>query len=193
VADFIQNPHSIPSGSNNIGAVSVIAPPTFFAVFDRITANTGKFIATIFNTSATRKAVIKRVFVYNWQTTGVAGSLLDLELQRITARTVGTLITPISADTQDALSAGIEADHNSTAVTSSGLIKRIIHGSDNAVLGGNNLSVWRSSRSWALEYERLHGTKGITLRQNQGITIQQITTSILSTISVVVEFTDEAA
>src|SRR5918992_5020766 len=71
-------------------------PATFLAIADRIVPAVNKYILTLFNTSATRKVVIQRAFVYNWQTAAQTGVLLEYEFRRITARTAGTTITPIA-------------------------------------------------------------------------------------------------
>ena len=42
-------------------------------------------------------------------------------------------------------------------------------------------------------YDHRSGTRGITLRQNQGVSIKHITSTTVASFSYLIEFTDEAA
>lgn len=169
--------------------------PCFYAVFSRIAPGANKYMATLFNTSATRRVVIQRIWNYNWQFTGVTDALLEQELRRITARTAGTPVTPYSADPSDALSAGITADHASTAVADSTLLQMLVTGQAESTIAGGEagLKVFRTAAYGALVYERKPGLKGHTLLQDQGITVKNLTASVLGSCSYVFEFTDEPA
>ena len=167
-------------------------PATFIAVSDRIAPAANKYMLTVFNTTATRKVVIQRAFVYNWQVAAVVGVLLEYEFRRITARTTGTTITPVAYDTNDTITAGITCDHTTTAVTDSSLLRRGFTSSEETKIGAltleNSLSV---NESFPMVYERMNGCKGVTCRQNQGVTIKNITSSTIGTVSCVILFTDE--
>lgn len=167
---------------------------TFYAVFDRVAPAANKYMATIFNTSASRIARINRIWVYNWQVGAVTGVLLDQELRRISARTVGVAVTPVAGDSGDTLSAGITADTASTVVTevTNALYQRIIAYSEEATLAQGYVT-GREQDAGALQYERPPWARGIVLRQNEGITIKNITSSTVGSVSYVFEFTDEAA
>lgn len=167
---------------------------TFYAVFDRVAPAANKYMATIFNTSASRIARINRIWVYNWQVGAVTGVLLDQELRRISARTMGVAVTPVAGDSGDTLSAGITADTASTVVTevTDALYQRIIAYSEEATLAQGYVT-GREQDAGALQYERPPWARGIVLRQNEGITIKNITSSTVGSVSYVFEFTDEAA
>ena len=170
-------------------------PATFLAIADRIVPAVNKYILTLFNTTATRKVVVQRVFVYNWQTAAVVGTILEYELRKITARTLGATVTPISYDSTDTLTAGITADTTTTAVTdvagAAGLLRRGYTSGEETKIGAltmeSSLSV---DDDFALVYEKKDGCKGVTLRQNQGVSIKNLTGTIGS-VSVVMLFTDE--
>jgi len=182
--------------TDTVGRIEVAVTgtqPSFYAVFDRITLATNKYLATLFNTSSTRKVVIQRIWVYNWQSGAVVGANGDSVLWRITARTAGTTVTPRAEDSNDTLSAGISADTNSTVVTQDHLIMRIIHSGDETNLANANWVNAPVFANHALRYERKSGNRGITLRQNQGISLQWITGDADGTWSIVYEFTDEAS
>lgn len=167
--------------------------PTFYAVFDRVTMAADKYLATLFNTSATRKAVVQRVWVYNNQFDRVAGGDIDLELLRITARTAGSAVTPRAEDTADSLSAGIVADTNSTAVSESHLVRRILSSGEEIGFSSSDAQSLLALPVFALRYERRTGQRGLVLRQNEGITLKFVDGDDDGTVSVVYEFTDEVA
>ncbi len=171
-----------------------VTRPSFFAVYDRIAPAANKYMATIFNTSSTKKVVIQRVWVFNWQEATVNGALLSQEFRKITARTAGTSVTPSAEDTLDILPAGITADHNSSAVSDSDLIKRLWAAGEEVFLSSAAFLLGgRAIDANCLMYERKDGMRGLTLRQNQGVTIKNITSSTVGTVSYVIEFTVEDA
>jgi hypothetical protein len=166
-------------------------PATFLAVSDRIVPAVNKYILTVFNTTTTRKVVIQRAYVYNWQTAAVVGTILEYEFRRVTARTPGATITPVAYDTNDTLTAGITADSTTTAVTDSSLIRRGYGAGEEAKIGALTLENMLSiDDTLAMIYDHKPGCKGLTCRQNQGVTIKNITGTVGS-ISAVILFTDE--
>jgi hypothetical protein len=172
-------------------------PATFLAIADRIVPAVNKYILTLFNTTSTRRVVMQKIFVYNWQTAAVTGTLLEHELRKITARTIGAAVTPISMDSNDTLTAGITADTTTTGVTevagALGLLRRGYSSGEEVKFGAitleNSMAV---DDRFAILYEKKDGCKGITLRQNQGVTVKNLTGTVGST-SVVMLFTDEPA
>ena len=177
-----------------VGGSTPSEPATFSCVFDRIAPAANKYLATMFNTSATRKVVVHSVYVFNWNLTAVTGVILQGELWRLTARTAGTGVTAVARDTADTLSSGIACDTGSTSVTDSSLLRRLVYSAEEAKIGALTLeSVTSTADPWALAYKKEAGQKGITLRQNQGLTVKNITSSTVGTVSVVVIFTDEPA
>ena len=168
-------------------------PATFSAIFDRIAPAQNKYVANLFNASSTRKVTIKRIWLYNWNASAVSGVLLEFELRRITARTTGTTITPDPHDSSDSLSANITADHASTSVTDSTILRRLFSTAEETKIAALTMESIRSFVDFNnLIYEAKSGIKGIVLRQNQGIVIKQITNSTVGSVSIVIEFTDEA-
>lgn len=170
----------------------------FSAVYDRIVPAADKYLATLFNTSTTRKVVISRIYRLNWQVTAVTGVFLNQELRFITARTAGTSVTIQADDTSVALSAGITADHASTAVSegtgSRELIRRVFACSEEAALASGYALVGTGfSLDPALIWMRRPGSSGIILRANEGITIKNLTNSAVGSCSYIIEFEDEAA
>lgn len=167
--------------------------PTFHAVFDRISPAANKYMATLWNGASGRKVVVQRIWRFNWQVATVTGTTLDQELRRITARTAGTSVTPIALDSNDTLTSGITADHNSSSVTDSSLLQRVMAVSEERDGLDTRVVDWLALYPFALVYDRKDGTRGIVLRENQGLTIKNITSSTVGTVSYIIEFTDEVA
>jgi hypothetical protein len=167
---------------------------SFYAVFDRIVPGNNKYMATLWNGAAGRKVVLHRAWSYNWQVAAATGTELDQVFMRISARTLGTSVTPLADDTSDTLTSGITADHLTTAVTDGATIERVIVSSEE--IGQTNAAFLVGSRATypgALIYARVPGTRGVTLRNGQGISIKNVTNSNNGTVSYVYQFTDEPA
>lgn len=166
---------------------------SYYAVYDRIAPATNKYMATLFNTSATRKAVIREIYCFNWQFAAVTGVILEQYLVRITARTTGTGVTIRAEDTADSVDAGITADTNSSVVTEDHIIKRTFATSEEIIISSANIvKDLALDRNCQIIYQKADGTRGITLRQNQGISIRNVTNSAIGTVSYLILFTDEA-
>ena len=167
---------------------------TFYAYLDRNAPAQNEYMLTLFNTSATRKVVIYKIIWLTNALTAVTGVVHDMEIIRITARTAGTTVTIRSRDSADTLSAGISADNGSTSVTEDYTVLRFIGGSEESPITTTALPTYFGILAQGVVlYAKLPGTKGETLRQNQGITIQTNTASTVGVLSFLIEFTDEAA
>ena len=169
--------------------------PTFWAVYDRVAPATNKYMAVLWNSSATRVVRVRRIWRMDWQVAAVVGVLLEQELRYITARTgVGTAVTPTPLDSIDTLSAGIDASHAATGVTDGPLLSRLFATSEEVILAAaGQVLGFSSDERYQIVYEESRGsTKPITLRQNRGVAIKNITASTIGTVSYIFEFTDEA-
>lgn len=169
--------------------------PMFYAVFDRIVPATNKYMATLFNTSATHILMVNRILEYNWQVTAFAESSLEQYLARIIARTTGTNVTIHSHDPLDNIPSGIIADTNSTSVTEDHIIRRNLYANNERQSAGSvpqipdYLAYTIFGEQGSILWERPQGMKGIVLRQNQGITIRNITSATAGGVSYAFEFT----
>lgn len=168
--------------------------PSYYAFFDRIAPAANKYMATLFNTSSTRKVVVQRILRLHTRETGAGGVNLDQYVARITARVAGTAVTVRSDDTSDAVSSGISADTNSTVVVEDHIIRRLFaHAEAIDLTNTALLNMVALGMSMQVIYERKEGMRGITLRQNQGVTVRNVTSSTAGNVSYVFEFTDEVA
>ena len=165
--------------------------PTFYAVFDRIAVANNKYMATLFNTSATRIMRVTHVWRFAWQVAVVTGALKDQYLARITARTAGTGVTIHADDPSDTLSAGMSADTNSSSVSESHIMLRAPAVSEEMILVAPQLQLLLGTDDRAQSLaERIPGQRGILLRQNEGVTVRNITSGTAGTVSYIMEFFD---
>lgn len=168
-------------------------PPTFLAIFDRIVPAQNKYMATLFNPNTRQVFAVRRIWASNWQVAAVTGVILEQYLARITARTVGTTITPQPVDEADNMTIEAVADHNSTPVTEDYIFKRFFHVSEEVVLASTGLTLnMAGDRDFQLIYEAVQGMKPITLRNSEGISVRNVTNSTAGTCSYVIEFTLES-
>lgn len=188
-------------GTTYVAGSSVMTDvPLFYVVFDKIAPAANKYMATLFNTSVTRKIQIRNIYRLNWQVTAVSGVSVEQYLARITARTAGTVVAINSNDTNITLSSGISADTNSSAVTESHIVRRFFAVDEEvgSAVAGSTPNV-PDYIGYGLDgnlnriYEKSVGTTGIILRQNQGISIRNVTASVVGSVSYIIEFTDEVA
>lgn len=168
---------------------------TYYAYLDRVAPAQNKYMLTLFNTSSTRKVVIRKIIWLTNSITGVTGVVHDMYIARLTARTAGSALTIRSRDSNNSLSAGITADTASTSVTEGYIIQRFVGTSEESPVTTTALPTYFGTMggAGAVLYAKLPETDGETLRQNQGISIRTLTSSTVGVMSFLIEFTDEAA
>lgn len=166
--------------------------PTFTFIADRVVPAANKYIIDVFNTSATVVVRIQRIWVPNWQVAAVTGVFAEGTLIRITARTVGTGLTPFLHDTNEALPAGVTGSHTSTGVTDSTMHSRwsrfTEEGITNTLIPSTMMYQFWPVNSLIYEQGRA-GQAPIVLRQGQGIAVKQITAATVGSLSAVIECT----
>jgi hypothetical protein len=181
------------------GGAAAAEPATFYVRVDAVANAVNKYMATLFNTSATRKVVLQRLFAFQWTTTAVTGTGNEQRLVYINARTAGAVVTPFAADESDILSAGITADTASTAVTEVRDIRRFHLGNEEAKFATAAQAFNSDTIGWVdffgiagrCVWEKKAGVKGLTLRQNRGLSVKNVSGAVGSS-SYLFEFTDEA-
>lgn len=169
-------------------------PALFYATFDRIAPAANKYMATLFNTSDTLLLMVTRIYRLNWQETDISDANLQQYLARITARTAGTSVTIRADDTDDPIPSGAAADTGSTAVTETNIRLRFFSTNDSPVglTGGDKFGtaiVHSFNIQDGIIYRREPETKGLVLRQNQGVSIRNVTSNTTGTVSYIIEFT----
>lgn len=166
--------------------------PTFWFVADRVVPAANKYILDVFNTSATVVVRVKRIWIPNFQIAAVVGVLAEGIVARITARTLGTNVVPFLNRTADALPAGVTGSIGSTAVTASTQHGRWARWTEEAITNTliPSTLLFVNWADFALYYEQgMNGQAPITLVQNEGIAIQNITNTVIGSLSAIIECT----
>lgn len=172
---------------------NTLATAASFGVhYGGITPGNNKYMAVLFNTSSTRKVVVQRITVVLDVFAAITGVYSNQFLLGITAFTSGTPVTIRAEDTSDTLSAGISADTASTAVTDNHTKFTWLICSEEPTTAATNSQLGGTYRGRVL-YERIPGTRGITLRENEGIAVKNATNTTVGSFTYYIEFTDEAA
>lgn len=168
-------------------AVYQTALPTFFAIADVVALAANKHHVSIFNGAGSGKMVtIRKLFQINLSLSAVTGVALRFDIRRSTVQSAGTAITPVSADTDDTLPAGITVATGAT-VTNGGLLFPFTTQSDE--LTASNAAV----ANYLTQYNNLmmesNEIKELRLRPGEGFTVQQITSSTVGSFAWLVAFT----
>ena len=160
--------------------------PTFWATADAVALAVNKHHISIFNGTADKMVIIRKLFQINNQLTSVTGVALRFSAFRSSAQSAGTAITPISADLDDTLPVGISVATGAT-VTNSGLLFPYI--TQNDEMSAVNTAV----ANYLSQYNNLllesNEMKELRLRPGQGFTIQQITSSTVGSFAWLMAFT----
>ena len=164
------------------------APATYtFMSTDTSIAN-NKHMISIANTGTT-PIYIRSIRIINSQTTPVTGVIGEFRLLRFATHSGGTQLTGISADTADAIPVTLTARTNAT-VTGLGTIPyRRSKWSTDEWSGGaqdveSNDHVFHTLFPW---YSPGENTKPIVIRQNEGVTVQQVVNTTVGSFTLIVE------
>lgn len=168
-------------------AVYQTALPTFYAVADAVTLAANKHHISIFNAAGSgRMVTVRKLYQINNQLSAVTGVALRFDARRSTVQSAGTAITPVSADTDDTLPAGITVATGAT-VTNGGLLFPYTTQSDEINAANSAVSNYLTQYgNLMLESPEI---KELRLRPGEGFTIQQITSSTVGNFAWLMAFT----
>lgn len=160
--------------------------PAFYAVADSVALAANKHHISIFNGTADKMVIVRKLFQINNQLASVTGAALRFSAFRSTAQSAGTAITPVAADLDDTLPAGITVATGAT-VTNGGLLFPYVTQSDE--MNAANTAV----ANYLSQYNNLlmesNEMKELRLRPGQGFTVQQITSSTVGNFAWLMGFT----
>lgn len=169
--------------------------PIFYTVFDRIAPAADKYMAMLFNTSASNVLMVERILKFNWHITPVITAVNQEQyIARITAFAGGATVTIRSADILNAIPVGADARSGVTPVTEAHIIRRFMYGQDEVMAPGNVPEIpaypayMLGGEEGNVIWSRRPQTKGLILRQNEGVAIRNVTASTNGTCSYVIEF-----
>lgn len=170
-------------------AVYQAASPTYYALADAVAFAANKQLISIMNESGSGKMLsIKKLFLIDTQLSGVTGVAIRADMKKITAHSGGSTITCQSADSTNAsLPAQITVRTGATSVSEGAILFPITFTNDEvgatqafpstALLAGLN---------WMPEGVEL---QELRLREGEGITLKQITSSTVGQFAFLIVFT----
>ena len=166
------------------------------ALFDRVAPAANKYMATAFNNAnTTNDLIIHRIRAIHSNPTTATGVILDFELRRISAMTVGAAVTPTMDDPEtDTIAATHIFDSAPTAVTDGAVLDRFFRTGEEMILAADTLLLSGSTYQGSIVYDRGAG-RGIVLSgttaANRGLACKCVTSSTEGTVSFVFEFSVE--
>ncbi|MGH9970670.1 MAG: hypothetical protein ACREBG_23165 [Pyrinomonadaceae bacterium] len=179
-------------GANVVHESAVFWPggETWVAYADAVAFAQNKHHITIFNSDATALVRCKKLFAVNLQSAAVTGVFTRFDARLCSAASVGTLITPVSFDTTNAaLPGGVTVRTNGTVTNGSALFPWIATGDEETAVAALSKGMFQQ---WANILPEGNEIQEITLRQNQGFTIQQTTATAVGSFGWILVFTVEA-
>lgn len=164
------------------------APATFTFVAIDVAVGNNKSMISIANTG-TEPIFLRSIKILNSQTSAVTGVVGEFRLLRFATHSGGTAVNGISADTLDTIPVTLTAR---TGATLSGLnttpYRRTKWSTDEWGVGATDVESFdhtiQNVFSW---YTPSDNTKPITLRQNEGITVNQVVNTTVGTFTLIVE------
>ena len=150
---------------------------SYIACADNIANAANKQMFSIFNGTGSGKVLkIRKLFYVQTGITAVAGVATRMEWKKTTAQSAGTAITALAFDTNNAaVPAQISIAHAAT-VTESSLIFPFASSSEEVAAAGT-LSIQGLTGLFNLLPEA-HTIQDWTLREGQGVTLKNITTTV---------------
>jgi hypothetical protein len=164
--------------------------PTFvFASIDEA-IGTNKSMISIVNTD-TSPVFIRSVRLVNSQTGAITGVIAEFRLLRCTGHSGGALVTGERLDSADTIPAALTCRRGATlAGIGTTPIRRNKFSTDEWGVGAADVEsmdhIMQTMFPW---YSVADGTKPLTLRQNEGMTVQQVATATVGSFTVIVEVT----
>lgn len=169
-------------------AIFSAALPTYYAIADAVALTANKHHISIFNGVGSGVVIaVKKLFQVNNQLSAVTGATLRFSAFRSTAQSAGTAITPQTMDTDNpAVPAQVVVGTGST-VTNGGLLFPYVTQSDEMSAANTAVANYLSQyNNLILESPEM---QEIRLREGQGFTVQQITSSTVGSFAWIMAFT----
>lgn len=188
---------------STVGLVTRTIPferQTFGVHADNITIGNGKSMVAIFNGAGSGVVLrITKLYIYNVKTTAVTGVIADFGLRKITARSVGTLLTTTGSasgvvfayDSNNSLNANVSIATGSTVTESPAFdLKNWLWSSDEWGPGTSDVeSMDHAFGQQIAAYEASPNAQALTMRPGEGFSIRQNVNSTAGTFDFYIEFT----
>lgn len=168
--------------------------PTFFLISPVTAIGNNKSMLSLLNAGgSTVKIKIREIYIINTRNTPVTGVVAIFNTFRITGHSAGTVLTPTSYDTADALNVNVTARTGATiAGEGTALLKTASWSSDEWNTGALDQEGYDHAIQATLPiYQCKQKMKPITLNAGEGFTIKHVVNSVDGVFDIVVLFTQE--
>lgn len=160
--------------------------PTYHAWANDVAPAASKHMITLFNAAGSGVVVeLYDLRAYLLQTAAVTGAVLRWDILKASAASAGTTITPEQLDSgAAALPAGVTVRTNGTVTAGNRLSGLVVSGEEHTTALPQRTAEGIALMPW------LYNAKGkpLVLREGQGITVQNVTSSTVGTFGLSVTF-----
>ena len=167
---------------------------TFNAFYGGVAFAATKNMAAVLNGHATEVIKIRRITLFNSQTSAVTGVVCQIELRTYTSGTLTTptSVTPTSYDSTNAAATTLTTAHAGTIGGTASTLRRIIWSSDEAAASTATSDELENLPPLNVLYEwQPHSdVQPITLRQNQMVMVYNVS-GAAGLLDVAIEYTVE--
>lgn len=178
-------------GANTVQeeGVFIAAGETWVAYANAVAFAANKSHIAIFNATGSGKVVkCKKLFVVNL-TAAVTGIIVRFDINKASAASAGTTITPVAFDTDNAaLPAGITVRTDGTITDGSTFFPYMGLSEEETAVQALSKATFTQFNNILMEGNEV---QEITLRENQGLTVKQITSSTVGSVGWILVFTVE--
>lgn len=174
-------------------AIFSAALPTYYALADNVALAANKHHLSIINATGSGKVVmVKKLFHINLQIASVTGVAARFDIKRTTAQSGGTAITPASMDSANpSLPAQITVSTGASSVSESTLLFPLVTQSDEVTAANTAVANYlQQGLNLILESTEL---QEVRLREGEGLTAKQITSTTVGTFAWLAAFTVDDA
>lgn len=163
------------------------ALPTYYALADAVAFAQNKQMISIMNAVGSGKMVVlKKLFLINNAIAAVTGVALRQELKRITAHSSGTLVTPQPSDSASpSLPAEVTVRTGATATEGALMFPLTFTNDEVGATQGFPSATLLAGLNWFAEGSEV---QEIRLREGEGITVKNITNTIVGSFSYLIVF-----
>jgi hypothetical protein len=177
-------------GANTVQEEATWRPgrETWYAYADAVAFAANKHHISIFNAAGSGKIIrVPKLFAINLQSAAVTGIIDRFDFKKITASSAGTTITPESADTSNpALPAQVTVRTNGTITEGNVLFPWLASSEEETAVAGLSRSMFQQWSNIIPEGEEIQEP---TAREGQGLTMKQITSSVVGSFGWLMVFT----
>jgi len=180
-------------GANTVHEQAVFtgSNPTYYALADAVAFAANKHMISIYNAAGTNTLIVlKKLYLINLQTATVTGVALRQDVKRFSAvHSAGTVVTPVSCDSANpALPAGVTVRTGAT-LTDVTLLFPLTFANDEIGATQAFPSVQlQAGINWLPEGSEV---QEIRLREGEGVTVKNITSTTVGSFAYMFVFTAE--